>query len=1154
MAGLVLLALSVLILLGGNKFWLNTTERKLIAIAVIILLVLVAFIIARIRAVHASQKLEKSLKAQADEQVLNARPEKKAQAEEFKKQFLETIEKVKRTKLAGGKSGTAALYALPWYMMIGPSAAGKTTALTNSGLEFPYGATGVQGVGGTRHCHWFFSQSAIFLDTAGRYVNDDEDKEEWDLFLGMLKKYRRRQPINGVLVGMTIEALLKSSSPEEIDEHAQRIRARIDELIERLGRRFPVYLIFTKCDLLQGFREFFGALSKAEREQIFGCTFSPEQQRQNDARGVFAEEFKALQQSLTGWRMNRLGLAASRTARRHVYVFPHQFFSLQENLANFISRLFQHNPYKDNPVFRGFYFTSGTQEGTPIDLAIQALAKEFGFAQGPVSDEDAELEKKSYFIKELFSKVIVSDRHLAGFSRRAKLQYQVLQWAALLAMALPVWWFACGVSRDCSRSRGLMAGMVNLTENVKNANKNQPAGYFKKLDDLSGQLIELEDQQNNPDFWSWRLYRGDQLVEPGHAIYDQKFRPFVYEQIYRGLENKLRSLVNTPNVEPSQIYDYLQAYLLLGGAEDQLARDNNPAFLVTQSLLLLDENYLSRYPRPQTQTWRPYVEYQIKYFVDGLVKGYWDSFAARQNKNLVQQACAILQRAPNARGLYRRTIDGMKYLPTKTLNNLLDNKNGEIFQSQADVPGAYTQEGWKAFQKEVDRILRSAGGDDWVCGGSQALSSAGINADAMRRDLEQMYFADYARAWWQFMGNLQYADVDNLLMVAERLAVLGDAGASPLLRLFQAITAQTQFHTPGDSVPPSDLNDVERQFADLHEFVNGAPGNGSAGAVTELLGAFEPIRGKVESMQSDPVKAKEYAAQTLLGQANELPGAMSRINGATNGMAKLGKDFVRNLFEQPLVAAWKAILGNAQQYLNEQWENQVHKEFRANLAEYYPFQKDGVDAQPGDVEIFFQPDKGVLWKFYNAELQPFLRQATWTPVSWNDYGGIGFSKTVLEDFRRAEAMANELFKGGTLQLQYSLEPVLPTIQGNSPVSQICITIDNDQDCFRMGAPRPKDFTWPRGDGTTNLIADTQNGRIEIVKNIKGQWGIFHLLEKARIVPQTAAIFSVAWELSSRERDGNFVRVGYTLRARTSSNPFRSLNNDYFAFKFPAQLN
>ena len=78
-------------------------------------------------------------------------------------------------KKASGSRGY--LYEQPWYVIIGPPGAGKTTALLNAGLTFPLaaemGQSAVAGVGGTRMCDWWFTESAVLIDTAGRYTSQD---------------------------------------------------------------------------------------------------------------------------------------------------------------------------------------------------------------------------------------------------------------------------------------------------------------------------------------------------------------------------------------------------------------------------------------------------------------------------------------------------------------------------------------------------------------------------------------------------------------------------------------------------------------------------------------------------------------------------------------------------------------------------------------------------------------------------------------------------------------------------------------------------------------------------------------------------------------------------------------------------------------------
>src|SRR5690349_24214414 len=158
------------------------------------------------------------------------------------------------------KSSGSFLYDLPWYLIIGPPGAGKTTALVSSGLRFPlaHGSSvkAVQGVGGTRHCDWWFTDEAVLIDTAGRYTTQDSDAKvdsgAWLGFLRLLKKHRRRQPLNGVLVAVSLSDLAAWGEDERLT-HARAIRRRVRELQDEFGMQVPVYVLFTKADLIAGF-------------------------------------------------------------------------------------------------------------------------------------------------------------------------------------------------------------------------------------------------------------------------------------------------------------------------------------------------------------------------------------------------------------------------------------------------------------------------------------------------------------------------------------------------------------------------------------------------------------------------------------------------------------------------------------------------------------------------------------------------------------------------------------------------------------------------------------------------------------------------------------------------------------------------------------
>ncbi|MEM9461779.1 MAG: type VI secretion system membrane subunit TssM, partial [Myxococcota bacterium] len=134
----------------------------IVATVVIVAILAIVVIYRMVKAKRAAKEIEKALQAQADQHAARARPDLQADIEAMKNEFMKAVGALKTSKL-GGKRPAEALYALPWYMIIGPPGSGKSTALRNSGLRFPYlskNGGGVQGVGGTRNCQWWMTNDA----------------------------------------------------------------------------------------------------------------------------------------------------------------------------------------------------------------------------------------------------------------------------------------------------------------------------------------------------------------------------------------------------------------------------------------------------------------------------------------------------------------------------------------------------------------------------------------------------------------------------------------------------------------------------------------------------------------------------------------------------------------------------------------------------------------------------------------------------------------------------------------------------------------------------------------------------------------------------------------------------------------------------------
>src|SRR4051794_26880593 len=339
---------------------------------------------------------------------------------------------------SGNKSGY--LYDIPWYVIIGPPGAGKTTALVNSGLKFPLarGArpAAIAGVGGTRYCDWWFTEEAVLIDTAGRYTTQDSDaksdKESWFSFLDLLKKTRPRQPINGVLVAISVEDIL-TMSRQDLAAHAEAIRMRLVELHQRLKVSFPVYALFTKTDLVAGFTEYFSYLNEAGRRQVWGATFQTADKNKN-LIGDIPNEYDFLLERLSEETLDRLQDEPAPQHRVQLFGFAAQMARLKPQIHNFLGLIFEPTRYHVNANLRGFYFTSGTQQGTPIDQLIGSLARTFGAEE--LSAGAYHGAGKSFFLTDLISKVIIGEADWVSTDRAAVRRTLILKAAALSLIGL----------------------------------------------------------------------------------------------------------------------------------------------------------------------------------------------------------------------------------------------------------------------------------------------------------------------------------------------------------------------------------------------------------------------------------------------------------------------------------------------------------------------------------------------------------------------------------------------------------------------------------------------------------------------------------------------------------------------------------------------
>jgi len=467
----------------------------------------------------------------------------------------------------GGKGGF--LYERPWYVLIGPPGSGKTTAIRNSGLDFPLAEGRVSGVGGTRNCDWWIAEQALLIDTAGRYTTQDSDasadKAGWERFLDLLRRERPRQPLNGVVVTFGADMLSRLDSATR-ELHAQAVRRRVRELEQRLGQRLPVYFLVSKADLIVGFSEFFDDLDRDARAQVWGMSFPLDPGSAGPAGLVakFGPEFGALVRRLQDRLLERLQAERGPEQRARIAGFPAQLASLEQPLAAFVQAAFGGSQLDPAPFLRGVYFTSGTQEGTPIDRLTGALSRAFGLDPRRPTALTAQ-KGRSYFLGRLLRDVVFNEARLAVRDRGHEKRRRVLQIAvfagSVLAMVLGIGWGWHAVNLESERRAQVAAALAAAAT----AATGLPLDAVAAGDDLSKLLPYLDQVKPLPASAAGAagglgLSQQAKLESAGQLAYKRALERVLLPRLMARLESQMRAGLQ----KPAYLYLATRVYMMLG--------------------------------------------------------------------------------------------------------------------------------------------------------------------------------------------------------------------------------------------------------------------------------------------------------------------------------------------------------------------------------------------------------------------------------------------------------------------------------------------------------------------------------------------------------------------------------------------------------------
>jgi type VI secretion system protein ImpL len=1001
-----------------------------------------------------------------------------------------------------GKDGGDYLYDLPWYVIIGPPGAGKTTALVNSGLKFPLARGGqspaaVAGTGGTRYCDWWFAEEAVLIDTAGRYTTQDTDtkaeRASWLSFLDLLKRNRPRQPINGVMVAISVEDLL-TSSPEEVAAHADAIRARLLELNERLKVDFPVYAVFTKADLIAGFNEFFAALSEPQRRMVWGHTFQTVDKTRNMI-GEVPPEFDALIERLNERLADRLQDEHNPTARAKLFGLPSQMAALKPVVMDFLGRVFEPTRYQSSATLRGFYFTSGTQEGTPIDQLIGALSRNFGSAHidaGAYSGRG-----KSFFLTDLIQKVIIGESGWVSTDLRAARRSTLLRAAGFAAIALAtlglggMWWTSYARNSDLivQTNYGLAdyrssAAPVLQETSLSERNFSRILPLLHKLRHLPAGYAGKDEP--TPVAATFGLSQRERLQSATQESYHQALERLLRSRIIYRLEEQLEANVNNPGF----IYEALKVYLMVGGRAP-LDRD------LVLAWMRLDwaENL---FPGAANAKGREALEEHLVAMLD-LEDG--GEPVVKLNQALIETSQRTLRRLSIAerayellrtqgRAAHRDWVAAVKGGADSRL--VFEGVSGEDLDS-IRVPYFYTYDGFQnAFVDRLGDIGERIEKERWVLGENADQSAITAQYASLFQDLLRLYARDFTASWQRALRRLKLRPLNADKPKYVALSAIA-APTSPFKQLLESIRDETQLTKERAQRRPAAAEaaaQVGKEIAvkTLEERTSAALGRlGSSlplsapGVDRVLSGGGEALGANIEAgfkpfhvlVDGDLGRRPVDQALQIFAEINQnlamaatTPSQAAAANAALVPLiASLRGNSSRYPapFDAMIVSAVNDFEGDATgatiSLLRQALGSEVTRRCTDVLTNRYPFVKGSTREVPlSDFAGLFAPG-GVMDKFLKERLDPFIDKSgpQW---NWRADSRVArsLSPTTLREFQRANDIREAFFPtGGTLP---SFQMVVVPTALSSDASGAKLEISGFTVASQQGINTPTPVMWP----------------------------------------------------------------------------------------------
>ncbi|HEX22083.1 MAG TPA: type VI secretion system membrane subunit TssM, partial [Chromatiales bacterium] len=718
-----------------------------------------------------------------------------------------------------------------------------------------------------------------------------------------------------------------------------------------------------------------------------------------------------------------------------------QMAGLKPVLESFIQKTFNPSRFENNPWLRGVYFTSGTQQGSPIDRVMNVLAGSFGLSLQALPAYRG--RPRSYFINRFFRDILFQETELAGANIRYERQRLWLQRGAyagaLILTIVVIFFWATSFTRNELWMDKIEASVENYQQIASNLPpRPSPRDILQALQAAKEITLVYNAGSKTPWFMGMGLYQGYKLGDAAERAYNRALQQFLIPNIKTRLEDEM----GRERRDPEELRQLLSIYMMLISPDTLDARTfrpwveagwqrqlNEQSEIRDRLLGHLDTLLLTKLP-PQTP-----------------------------NQQLIARAQRVVCELPLTRQIYARlkqqasaNVDDYDFTRLgKQITKVLVSKGDK----KISVPGFYTFTGYHEIldAEGTNTAKLTIAENRRICEDKQD-ELATADPEALLRHVRNQYFDDYVDHWNEFLANIELTNIRNLNHAVETLETLSGRD-SPLELFIKAVSEQTvleraklksildHFDVTKDLSKPR--NAVERTYAPLHQLL--------LQGQDDKPSAIDTIRSQLRDLYdytaeisdaSDRSEAAFEAAKARMGQSKK-----DAIRELRTTARKLPKP-VAGIVKSAATQSWGTVLGSARAYINTVWRSSVLREYRASIENRYPiFLKGQQQTALADFGNFFG-GSGSIDNFTKTYLAPFVDTRRWR-LRVVDERSLGLSNKALSQLKRAARIKEMFFQdgGNQVSVRFKLKPVYL----DASVKRFLIDLTGKRLSYQHGPPR-----------------------------------------------------------------------------------------------------